>query len=167
MAVDYVILSINKYRNFIIIKTSIEMNNKKLRSMNKIIYPSEKDLRQWIKFINSASSGLLRPYLPPYLNKDWYKNIVSLFDLLKMDYYGNAVYLKAAHLFYKICKNHYYIDGNKRSSIICVYLFLLLNHEFTGLPSDLYKLAKQVSKSKSKSSKRMIKKLEEYFKNEK
>ncbi|NQU77980.1 type II toxin-antitoxin system death-on-curing family toxin [Candidatus Falkowbacteria bacterium] len=135
--------------------------------MSKIIYPTEEDLHFWIKLVNEASDQTLKPYLPPYINKNWYKNIISLFDLLKMDYYGNNVYQKSAHLFYKVCKNHYYVDGNKRSAIICVYLFSLLNDKFTGRPNDLYQLAKQVSKSKPESREIMVDKLKSYFKNEK
>lgn len=53
---------------------------------------------------------------------------------------------KAAHVLYKICKNHYFIDSNKRSSLIVLYLFCIINgYAITCSPEVIKKLAEDTA----------------------
>lgn len=50
--------------------------------------------------------------------------------------YADCVEIAAAYLFY-LCRNHPFVDGNKRAAFLAVGLFLFLNnHRLTASPSE-------------------------------
>lgn len=58
------------------------------------------------------------------------------------------VYAVGGRIFYKIAKNHHLVDGNKRSAVICTYLFFFKNHIRLDFPAfALYALAKEIVES--------------------
>ena len=53
----------------------------------------------------------------------------------------------ASLIFFKIIKNHHLVDGNKRSAVICTYLFFFINGMSLEVSVDgLYDLAILVAK---------------------
>lgn len=53
-----------------------------------------------------------------------------------------------AAIFHKVTKNHYRIDGNKRSAVIAIYLYFLINNCKLNIAwDDLYELARTVADS--------------------
>ncbi len=127
--------------------------------MDKIIYPDGQTLKTWTDIINNPE--LFPPDLLPEFNEIWFREITSFIELLKLSHYKENLHHKAAHLFYKIAKGHRFVDGNKRSAIIALDLFFMVNsHTLIQTPQELYELALSVVKSQSNESEKEIEKLE-------
>ena len=101
----------------------------------------------------------------PLIDSEWYERIHEVVERVKMPYSPSNLHHKAALLFYNINKAHSYIDGNKRSSIVILYLFYLINDRYIPASLNLKKLAKSVAKSKGRARQEdWIDKLEKCFK---
>jgi len=111
----------------------------------EIICPNADDITTWANWI--AESGYLRKYLP-VTDGRWAATIESEFQLTLLSQDRNDLIRFAARLFYRIIKNHRFLDGNKRSAVINVYLLVSLNGFGLDLsPRALYHLAKNVADS--------------------
>jgi hypothetical protein len=129
--------------------------------MNEIVYPNRRQLEAWISDL-SGSDPLLKLSLP-MTDAKWYDDILGLVDLIQLPGYRKEVHCQAANLFYKVIKDHTLIDGNKRSGIVVVYLFYLVNG-FILLPgAEIKKQAKRIAGSSSKNHEKWIKKMEDLF----
>lgn len=110
-------------------------------------FPDEKDLGSWLRKLENTD---LEPFLPG-IDEDWFRQMLSAFQTtaLRPDCRTDAC-LSGAVIFHKIIKNHYRVDGNKRSAVICAYLFFVANglHLRIG-PDALYELARRVAESRS------------------
>ena len=127
--------------------------------MSEIVYPDEQILRAWVKTI--SDSKLFPADLLPDFNEIWFKEVISFIELLKLSHYKENIHHKAAHLFYKIAKGHRFTDGNKRSAVIALNLFLVVNlYVLKQTPQEIYKLALDVVNSQSNESGNEIEKLE-------
>jgi death-on-curing family protein len=112
--------------------------------VSKWLYPDKEVLQRWVKLLEQPTFVLHR-YLPP-IDDGWITTVVTTLDLLKFGYYGDEFHHKAAHVLYKICKNHYFIDSNKRSSLIVLYLFCIVNrYTITCSPETVRKLAERTA----------------------
>lgn len=111
-----------------------------------MIYPTEDNLKSWIKFLNDPQTKL-HEYLPN-IDNTWYKHVLSPIELVQLPYFKDDLCTKGANIFYKITKNHNLIDGNKRSAVIVTYLFFLLNRStFNMSPEDLKNIAKETAEN--------------------
>jgi death-on-curing family protein len=137
--------------------------------MNRPEYPDNRWLRWWIDYLKKSNNTLKLKL--PLTDDGWDYHMLGLLELIQQPYYTpEEVYHKAAVLFYKIIKDHKYIDGNKRSAVVIVYLFFVIN-DCMLLPSiNLRELAKKVAESKPRiyrhqrdNQDRWVKKLEKEF----
>lgn len=127
--------------------------------MNNFQLPTRSELDLWLKFVSET----LASYLPPY-NPRWSEHMLSCFRVAALAPDSNNLCRLGARIFYKIAKNHYLVDGNKRSAVICTYFFFLLNgHDLDVTPSSLYKVAIAVVEDKELDSDEAIDILAEEF----
>ncbi len=111
----------------------------------KLVYPTRPEIEEWATWV--GNSGSLYKYLP-IVDARWAKIIEGEFQLTALSQDRNDALRFSARLFYRIIKNHRFVDGNKRSSLVNVYLFLSMNGlELMIPPRLLYHLAKQVAGS--------------------
>lgn len=54
-------------------------------------------------------------------------NIESPLEFIKGDFYYPTIEEKVTHLFYSFNKNHYFLDGNKRASVVLESFLLEIN----------------------------------------
>lgn len=114
-----------------------------------IEYPNADAILSWAKIVSGYEN--LSKFLPR-INEEWATLLESDFRLCEMHPDGQDIARSASRLFYKIIKNHHFFDGNKRSAVLCVYLFLYWNDWDFDMPwSDLYILAKTVAERNEKS----------------
>lgn len=122
-------------------------------------FPTEEELRVWVENLDED----LKNYLP-IIDEAWHREMVSCFQVaaLRPDCQASACRAGAV-VFHKIIKNHYRIDGNKRSAVICSYLIFVVNGLHLSTPPEtLYGLAKHVAESKSEPE-RLIIEIDEKF----
>lgn len=85
----------------------------------------------------------------PTPNESARKKIESSLATIQQYYYPDLI-TKAANLFYFICKNHAYENGNKRMAVIATLLFLMYNGKILDMPyATLAWYAEWVASSKS------------------
>ena len=87
--------------------------------------------------------------LPPF-NTRYPNKLEAIINQIQSNYYGEELYkefpTKAAMLFYLLNKDHPFINGNKRISIVALYEFLERNTselyiDEEALSNDLYEMA--------------------------
>ncbi len=108
-------------------------------------FPGERDLLSWLRKLEHTD---LEPFLPG-IDEAWFRQMLSAFQTtaLRPDCTSDPC-LSGAVIFHKIIKNHYRIDGNKRSAVICTYLFFVANSRHLRIAPDiLYELARAVAES--------------------
>ena len=131
---------------------------------DQIFYPDRTTLEWWISNLQS-SNPLLRVALPN-IDTEWYEQIMRTLEMVQMSVYDSDLHRKAAVIFYMINKGHRDVDGNKRSSILVVYLFYLVNNHYIPRSFPIKKLAKSVARSKGrKNYDTWIAKIERAFQN--
>ncbi len=117
--------------------------------MNRLSYPDKDLIKSWIKLL-SSSPNFLQEYLP-LIDENWYDEVMSPIEMVQFPYYEQDVHIQAAHIFYKLTKNHYFIDGNKRTAVVIIYLFLIINRlTFKISPEELKSLAKNTAEDSIK-----------------
>lgn len=114
--------------------------------MSNVYYPDKEDIEWWMNHLRGENPVL--DLSLPVVDQNWSGHILNLIDLLKLSAYPEDVHHKAALLFYKIIKNHNYIDGNKRSGVVMVYLFYLVNGCMLQRTIDIQAVAKRVAASR-------------------
>jgi len=127
--------------------------------MAKFIYPHKKDLQQFIEIIRDKKYPIGK-YLPS-TDADWYSAISECIEYVEHVSHFNKDSLlhdAAATLLYKIAKRHELGDGNKRSAVIVVYIFYILNDYFISDPKELKVQAKRIASTKGRKNEDVIKK---------
>lgn len=114
--------------------------------MNSVTFFDEKVLRSWIGVLQH--SGI--PIRLPAIDQAWFEQMISCVEVTKLRPQFQAdLHLAASSIFYKVIKNHYRVDGNKRSAVICSYLFYIVNGYHLSPPQDdLYEFARAIAESK-------------------
>lgn len=123
------------------------------------IYPDDDDFRIFIGVIKSDQYPISK-YIPA-IDNNWYKTICDCVDYVRntAHYEQNAELQDcAARMLYKVAKRHELGDGNKRSAIIAVYLFVMLNGYYCGDPAALKREAIRAARSKGRTNEEMIRK---------
>lgn len=128
----------------------------------RILYPSKETLENWVEVLKTDT--YLKLSLP-IIDDRWYELIFATIVRAKHSYSQGDVHAKAAELFYNINKAHDYTDGNKRSSIIVVYLFYIVNDYMILEHLDIRQMAKKVAASHGRTQHdKWLRKLEDLFK---
>jgi prophage maintenance system killer protein len=133
---------------------------------DNLVYPSDKDIEQWLELLQSEDVNLKLKL--PVVDNGWIKEILSIIERCRFPYFPVSVHNRAANIFYKIVKNHNYIDSNKRSGIVILYLFYLINDHvlirknmrYSGSQIDIEEMAKRVARSRSSRSENTVRKIE-------
>lgn len=112
----------------------------------QIAFPSKKQIEWWVKHLKSADP-MLNLNLPR-VDEKWFDDICSIIARLQFSFSPQELHTVAAHLFYNIDKRHDVIDGNKRSAIVIIYLFYLVNGYLLLEKANVKNLAKKVAKSR-------------------
>lgn len=111
---------------------------KENRLRAKIEHLSFNDIRIMYEVLFERFREIGEP-IPPWehVNK---RNVEHLAELPAMSLFGDEIYptleSKAAEMMYKINKGHIFPNGNKRMSVACVFLFLLLNGKILNVSPD-------------------------------
>lgn len=128
----------------------------------EIQYPSRRTIERWVEVLKQENN-VFKVALPD-TNNEWYGHILNVIERVKSSYSPNTLHRRAAELFYNTNKAHNYIDGNKRTSIVIVYLFYIINDKIVMKDLDVRDLAKKVAKSHGRSRHdEWIEKLEKGF----
>lgn len=131
-----------------------------------LVYPSRRDIELWLELLQSEDINLGLKL--PVVDKEWINEILSIIERCRFPYFSGSIHNRAANIFYKIVKNHNYIDSNKRSGIVILYLFYLVNDhmlirkemKYNGSKIDIEEMAKRVARSSSSRHENTVKKLE-------
>lgn len=130
--------------------------------MDGLLYPDRRILEWW--FGRLSQSTIFSQQELPHPDEEWYFQIIGAIDLLKLPHYPNTLHHKGAHLFYKIAKGHRVPNENKRSAVIVVYLFYLLNgHVIVVEPDRLLAIAHEIASSDAKNHENEVVRLEQVF----
>lgn len=112
-----------------------------------MVFPDRDILRDWVNLLHEQPS-FLRNHLPE-MDERWIEEIGSIIDRVRFPYFKDDIHHKAAHIFYKVIKNHTLSDGNKRSAVIVLYIVYLLNdYILMTRPMALRSLARSVASDK-------------------
>lgn len=127
--------------------------------MAKFIYPNEDDLRYFISLI-TGTGYRIKKYLPK-VSDEWYKKVSECIEYVEhtSEYEGEkSIEEISARLLYKIAKRHELGDGNKRSAVICVFIFCLLNNYYIINPQIHKDQAKRAASTKGRTNEEAMKK---------
>lgn len=116
--------------------------------MSRIYYPTREILEFWTENLQSGDPVLTLAL--PAINAEWHDRVMEIIERASTPYAKNDLHYRAAYIFYLIDKSHNYIDGNKRSSILVVYLFYLVNNHYLPSTYDIRRLAKSIAASKGR-----------------
>lgn len=118
--------------------------------MADFIFPDENDLRIFVEILQKGNYAITK-YLPP-ISEDWFSVVSACIAYVRdtSTYEPCSFVGCCSRLLYKIAKRHELGDGNKRSSVIGVYLFCLLNNYRITDPTTLKQQAKRVAMTKGR-----------------
>jgi len=122
------------------------------------IYPQELDLRIFVEIITNKKYEVSK-YLPA-ISEEWFKvvfNCINYVQTTSQYDTKNDFHSCCARLLYKVAKRHELSDGNKRSAVIAVYLFAILNDYNVSDPQELKVQARRAAKSKGRNNEDMLK----------
>lgn len=112
---------------------------------NEIIsYPTTNQIELWVSILKDTNSELKLKL--PITDSNWYQKVDDTIKRIDVSYIS-GLHCKAAHLFYYLDKDHNFLDGNKRTSIMILYLFYLVNGYWITSPERMERLAKKVAAS--------------------
>lgn len=113
-------------------------------------YPSKHLLEHWVEILRKEST-VIKISLPA-IDEEWYEQMMRIVNRVQYAPQIYSVHETGAQIFYNVIKSHeYLVDGNKRSSIVVVYLFYILNDMYI-LPSiQIHDLAIEVARSHGRS----------------
>jgi death-on-curing family protein len=123
-----------------------------------VSYPSKQDFQVFIKVLQEGNYPIKR-YLPP-IDKEWYEVVSSCVQYAEhTSHYEKLTFAETcARLLYKVAKRHELGDGNKRSSVMVVFLFCLVNDYHLYSPAIIKQLAKRAASTKGRMNETIIRK---------
>jgi prophage maintenance system killer protein len=126
--------------------------------MAKYTYPTKGDFKNFIEILQEGNYPV-KKNLPP-ISEKWFEIISSC-----VDYVGTTAHYEdlslieiCSRLLYKVAKRHELGDGNKRSSVMAVYLFCVLNDYFIWKPAVIKQQAKRAAATKGRVNELVIRK---------
>ena len=110
-------------------------------------YPSKEDFHTFIQVLQEGNYSI-KKYLPP-INEQWYEVVSGCVEYVEhTSHYEELSFSEVcARLLYKVAKRHELGDGNKRSSVIAVYLLCLENDYYISSPAIVKQQAKRAAKT--------------------
>ena len=111
---------------------------------SEIIYPDKVLIEYWLEILRSENYTLKTKL--PITDENWFLVVGDTIERIKIKYI-DGIHSKASHLFFYINKNHNFIDGNKRTTIVIIYLFYLVNEYTITSSNRLEELVKKLAKS--------------------
>lgn len=104
-----------------------------------MIFPTQNNLKEFIALVISYE-GFLAPLLPS-TSDFWLESMIDMVEVCRIRVKFKEIdevdiYKFAACLFLKIATKHEMSDGNKRSAVIMLYFFLIINDKYEVL-SDI------------------------------
>ncbi|MFH2232614.1 MAG: hypothetical protein ABII13_05620 [Patescibacteria group bacterium] len=140
------------------------MNNEAVTQQFDVEYPDLTMIRAWY-FMLKENDEFQKAFYLPAIDGAWCEQMLSAFQTtaIRPDCRTN-IKQAAACVFYKITKNHYRVDGNKRSAVICIFFFFLVNGFWLNMPSiELYELSRELAMSKSQNEGKEIDRIASRF----
>lgn len=122
-----------------------------------MLYPERSDLEIFIRVITN-DKYTISTYLPK-ISTDWYDVVCDCLDYVRTtSLYTQSLSIHdcAARLLYKIAKRHELADGNKRSAVITVYLFYMLNDYMVVEPENLKEEARRAARSRGRKNEDLL-----------
>ncbi len=121
-----------------------------------MIYPTERDFRWFVGELQNEEYSISR-FLPA-VSDDWYVSVGECVGYLNATsrFSDNDVCQEASRILYKIVKKHDFVDSNKRSAVISVYLFCLLNGYAVLDPVHLKRQATRIAKTKGRKNEELM-----------
>ncbi len=126
--------------------------------MVNFIYPEKEDLKIFIDVLKSGQYTISK-YIPE-TNNDWFDCIFDCIRYIKETHHyqhNPSVHNIASRILYKVVKRHELGDGNKRSGVIVVYIFYLLNNFAIINPEELKRQAKRIARTRGRFFEELIK----------
>jgi death-on-curing family protein len=126
--------------------------------MVNLIYPNEKDLRLFIKVIKEENF-IIKKYLP-HIDDEWFMVVLDCINYVRdtSKYENLDIYQGASKILYKVAKRHELGDGNKRSGVMSVYIFCLVNDFYINNPQELKNLARRIAKTRGRINEDLLRK---------
>ena len=125
--------------------------------MARFVYPDKGDFLIFIDLIRDSNYAVRR-FLPP-ISEEWFELISNCVVYVEQtsSYENNLSFHEVcARILYKVAKRHELGDGNKRSSVMAVYLFCLLNDYSILKPEIIKQQAKRAAKSKGRMNEELM-----------
>jgi death-on-curing family protein len=117
--------------------------------MSEVVYPTRKILEFWIDLL-SRENHILKISLQQ-TDTYWFDSMMNVIARVESSYSQPQLHIRGAELFYNTNKAHNFLDGNKRSSILIVYLFYIINGYRITSNLNIRTLAKELAKSHGRS----------------
>ncbi len=123
-----------------------------------IQYPTKRDFQIFIEVLREGDHPI-KKYLPP-INEGWYEAVSGCSEYVRhTSHYESLSFVETcAYLLYKVAKRHELGDGNKRSSVMAVFLLCLVNDYYILDPAIIKQQAKRVASTKGRHNERLLRK---------
>lgn len=124
--------------------------------MAEFNYPSEGDLRLFVRMVQRGNYTIGR-YLPA-ISDDWFRSVADCVNYVaETSHYEPCSFHEAcSRILYKVAKKHELTDANKRSAVIAVYLFCILNDYRIIDPQTLKHQAKRIASTKGRNNEELL-----------
>ncbi|TAK04276.1 type II toxin-antitoxin system death-on-curing family toxin [Patescibacteria group bacterium] len=115
---------------------------------SELFYPSSEAILEWGRLLEKSEGGELQGLLP-FVDEEWAAEMRDCFEVNQL-HPDHDIVSASARLFHRITKNHRLVDGNKRSAVICTYLFIFGNgHNLKIAARNLYELTRHVAEDEA------------------
>lgn len=115
---------------------------------SELFYPSAEVILEWGRLLEKSEGGELEGLLP-FVDENWASEMRDCFEVNSLHPDADIV-SASARLFHRITKNHRLVDGNKRSAVICTYLFIFGNgYNLDVSARNLYELARRIAQDEA------------------
>lgn len=115
--------------------------------MSNLQYPNSDILHWWVEYLQTDRA--LKLALPK-IDDEWYAAMIDVITRVQYSYSPDEVFTRGAEIFYNTIKAHNFLDGNKRSGILVVYLFFIINGYYIIDKLDVRQTAKKVARSRGR-----------------
>ncbi len=124
--------------------------------MVNYIYPTEDDFRLFVKILQEGEYTINK-YLPA-ISEDWFKSVSECTEYVRQtsSYTQHTFHEECARILYKVTKKHELADSNKRSALMSVILFCLVNDYRVENPDELKRQAQRIARTKGRNNEDVV-----------
>lgn len=122
------------------------------------VYPTRTDLEDFVRILQTNKFRVSK-YLP-HIDEEWFDIIddcVRYVENTARYEGGRNFHDCCARLLYKVAKRHELHDGNKRSAVITIFIFAVLNDHAVITPSNLKDQARRAAATKGRRNEELMK----------